>query len=408
MNNKLKELKIERCKKFGVGKKISNQIWIHKNYILDVIDNSIYKEYLKELPNNYEFNLLRVDLKINEIAFINSPDFDSSQEPLVGSSIRITKDNNNYKLSKIQNPPNDPLIYHHKWLFVKDDYKNFNIKESKKRSIEWKEKLGIDRAVSSRIGRLSFWNNWLENNNLGSRIMEEKNVTDFLSQKVSDENISDIWDIYTNNNIEQSVSSAKTSRIQTPRSLGFIKEQELNKNTPILLDIGCGIGSERFSKELNDIGVEYFGCDPFNKNQKDNLTSIKKCMNGKSDLVTLNSVLNTIPEQNIWLNVLKQAENALNSDTGILTTVIYEGEKLASEKKNDLENNIKTPLTPIKTRDGWQNRMKTSEYLPVIKSVFPNSRLVSIKNGKAIISSKNPRLDLSIYDKSQKKIKNKP
>lgn len=59
-------------------------------------------------------------------------------------------------------------------------------------------------------------------------------------------------------------------------------------------------------------------------------------------------------------------------------------------------------MTPIKTRDGWQNRMKTAEYLPEVEKVFPNSKLISIPNGKAIVASKNPNLDLTLYDKKKR------
>lgn len=170
MNELLKKLKISRNKAYGVGKKISNQIWIHKNYISDFMSETDFFLFSNSLPNDYEFNILRIDLKKNEIAFIYSPDFDKSNEPLVGSSYRVQKNDNKFNLSKIQNPPKDPLIYHHKWLFVKDDYTGFNIKESKERSIEWKTKLGINKDITSRIGRCSFWDKWLIENKLKSRI----------------------------------------------------------------------------------------------------------------------------------------------------------------------------------------------------------------------------------------------
>ena len=85
---------------------------------------------------------------------------------MVGNSLRVKKEDEEFVISKIQESPKNPLIYHHKWLFVKDDYKGFNVDESKQRSIDWKTKLGVDRVLTSKIGRLSFWNNWLNENNL--------------------------------------------------------------------------------------------------------------------------------------------------------------------------------------------------------------------------------------------------
>lgn len=403
MEEKLKELKITRHKETDVGKKMGNDIWFHKDYINDFMSEKDYAKYLEVVPKNYSFNILRFNTKTQEIAFIDSPDFDQNHEPLVGKVLRIFNEEGQFYSSKIKEPDDNSLIYHHKWLFVKDDYKGFNVEESKKRSIEWKEVLGVDKSISSRIGRVEFWNNWLQENNLPEREIDLA-VINYLQDKIEkeDNTIDQVWDIYTQNNIEQSVSSAKTARIQIPRSYKFIEEQKLNENKPILLDIGCGIGNKEFSEKLNNLGVQYHGCDPFNQTQENNLKSIKTCMNGKADLVTLNSVLNTIPEKEVWNGILKQAENALNPETGLLTVVIYEGEKLSSEKKREKEEEIKIEMTPIKTRDGWQNRMKTAEYLPEVKKVFPNSRLISIPNGKAIVASKNPNLDLTLYDKKKR------
>ena len=50
-----------------------------------------------------------------------------------------------------------PQIYHHKWLFVKDDYKGFDVEESKKRSIKW---LSVsDKINMSKIGYKNYWEN---------------------------------------------------------------------------------------------------------------------------------------------------------------------------------------------------------------------------------------------------------
>ena len=47
-----------------------------------------------------------------------------------------------------------PQIYHHKWLFVTDDYPGFDVEESKNRSRKWVSLPNIDY---SRIGYKKFW-----------------------------------------------------------------------------------------------------------------------------------------------------------------------------------------------------------------------------------------------------------
>jgi len=45
-------------------------------------------------------------------------------------------------------------IYHHKWLFVANDYTGFSVGESRNRSIAW---MGLENVDKSRIGRKGYW-----------------------------------------------------------------------------------------------------------------------------------------------------------------------------------------------------------------------------------------------------------
>ena len=175
MNKELDVLKIKRDKKFGVGKKMGNQLWFHKEYAKEIIGKELYSEFISQFKNAFEFEVIRWEEKKNEIAFIESVDFLNSKEPLVGRVQRIQKENNEFIFGKLMNQQKDPLIYHHKWLFVKDDFVGFSVEQSKKRSIEWKSVAGVDRQLSSKIGRLSFWDNWINENKLNKRVDDDLN-----------------------------------------------------------------------------------------------------------------------------------------------------------------------------------------------------------------------------------------
>ena len=54
--------------------------------------------------------------------------------------------------------PLDPYIYHHKWLFVAEDYSGFDVSASRVRSQCWVALTGIDR---SKIGRKSYWEQYV-------------------------------------------------------------------------------------------------------------------------------------------------------------------------------------------------------------------------------------------------------
>ena len=412
----LKKLNIKRDAKIGVGKKMGNHIWVHKDYVTDLMHKEDYNLFHQALPEDFDFTIIRYDTKKNEIAFIECNDFDTANEPTVGAIYRVNIDNDTVNLSKILNPPKDPLIYHHKWCFVKDDYIGFDVHKSQERSFEWKSVLGVNKEISNKIGRLSFWDNWLEDQNLSSRMPIKNNIKNKetvslwgvyskigLNQTISDEVV-----LTQNDGTEvvQAVSSSKTARAQLPKTAKTINLIKLDNKNPILLDVGCGSGNQKFKDHITELNIDYNGCDLYNQTIENNLLSISKCKDGKSDIVTLNNVLNTIAEEGVRKSVLEQCENAI-SDNGAVLIAIYEGEKNPQERKQEKETGVKLDkLTAIKTRDGWQNRMKTSEYLDEVKAVFPNVELMNINGVKLIVASKNT--DLSLKNKFISTVKNKP
>ena len=84
------------------------------------------------------------------MSFIQSDDFDESDEPTVGD-VYTVKANGSvvYRRASV-----DPWIYDHKWLFVADAYTGFDVEASKERSGRW---LALDDIDYRRIGKRSFW-----------------------------------------------------------------------------------------------------------------------------------------------------------------------------------------------------------------------------------------------------------
>lgn len=159
MQEKLKELGLIRYPISNVGKRIRNHLWVHINY-LDCISSSLSSHPVwSQLPTDARPAIARINLKNwNELTLIECDDFDSVQEPTVGRSFSLKSDQT---LRVVEPPANNPLIYHHKWLFVRDDYAGFNVVTSKQRSLSWRAIAGQDRQLSSRIGRKDFWVTWL-------------------------------------------------------------------------------------------------------------------------------------------------------------------------------------------------------------------------------------------------------
>lgn len=407
----------------NVGKKIDKNIWFHKSYVNDFLNASEFDKFIKNLPEDFKYQIIRYNEKDNEMLFIKASDFDTSHEPIIEDAYKVKKENDSYKVSYSKANEKNPLIYHHKWLFVKDDYQGFNVQESKERSFEWKSVLGINKTLSNKIGRLDFWDEWLNENNLEKRTgnkMNEKELKDidkddsilnFIEKKAKEklDDTLNVWDIYLENKVEQSETSAKTARVQVPRSVKLIEAYGLSEEYKKVLDIGCGSGNKPNAEAITALGMDYKGCDPFNKPKEENLKVLKERWQGQTDLVTLNNVLNTVPEKEVRQGILKQAKDAMKKDSGLLMVVVYEGEKTKEEKELEKKTGERiTDLSPIKTRDGWQNRMKTQDYMEEIKEVFPNSLMVTKNGSKAIVASKDPELNLELMFKQSQKRKMRP
>lgn len=149
----------QRDKEFGVGKRMAEGFYVHKQYE-NVLPQEEMKKAKSALPEDFDYTIVKYNHKNGNFTFTHSPDWNTADEPIVGDAYLIKAGEKPKKIVQQQ----DPWIYHHKWNFVKDDYKGFDVEKSKERSNFWSS-LPID-IDSSRIGKKSYW---------------QKNVLDYIS-----------------------------------------------------------------------------------------------------------------------------------------------------------------------------------------------------------------------------------
>lgn len=137
----LKTLKgsvVKRSPKYGVGKEIGGQIYFHKNYVDQVCPDlySVALEILQKERPDFEFNCLMYDKKKPEtLRFDEAPDFDTAREPMPGKMIAVNT--STYELTERYSNQ----IWHHKWLWVLDDYEGFDVQASYEWSKTWLQKI---------------------------------------------------------------------------------------------------------------------------------------------------------------------------------------------------------------------------------------------------------------------------
>lgn len=152
----LKTLKgsiIKRSTKYGVGKEIGSQIYFHKDYVDDICPHlyELARDILEEEYPDFSYNCLMYDKKKPDtLRFDEAPDFNTSREPMPGNMLSV-----NTSTRKITERFS-PQIWHHKWLWVKDDYTGFDVEESYNWSKRWLEK------ISSPSGYMHKWKSELK------------------------------------------------------------------------------------------------------------------------------------------------------------------------------------------------------------------------------------------------------
>lgn len=145
---------------FEAGKKIGDKVWIHRT-VAQKYSNKIDLNFMKQ--TDFDYDVVRFDLKTRQVTCFKCDDFDGFSEPSILRGMSVHNG-----IQKYYTAPKDPLIYHHKWLFVPQDYQGFDVEQEIKRSIEWKSVIGKNKDISSRIGRLSYW----------VKIMDELGIND--------------------------------------------------------------------------------------------------------------------------------------------------------------------------------------------------------------------------------------
>lgn len=125
---------IKRSTKYGVGKEIGGDIYVHKDYAPEVVPSSCWHNALEILDKTYpdfQYNCVRWSPKTLKASFQEAPDFDTAREPVVGDYITVDCRNGSISTG------HSNYIWHSKWLWVRNDYDGFNVADSWNWSRRW-------------------------------------------------------------------------------------------------------------------------------------------------------------------------------------------------------------------------------------------------------------------------------
>ena len=153
----LKGSKIRRSTKAGVGKEMGGCIYFHRDYIYKVskamsTKQAVWFSHCRRAIVDTEiadrFNVVKFEWLTGKTTFFACDDFDDVHEPSVGWFVTVWPTGRTRE-------SNSPMLWHHKWLFVDDDYTRFDVEEAYQRSAKW---LALPEIEMSRIGQAAYWN----------------------------------------------------------------------------------------------------------------------------------------------------------------------------------------------------------------------------------------------------------
>jgi hypothetical protein len=255
--------------KYGVGKEIGGCVYVHKMYADLFPDINGYLIRLNEVAPNFEFNIIKYCGSKDSVSFLNSPNFDTADEPTITDYVVVNRDGSHKK-------GKSNTIYHHKWLFVRDDYPNFDVDEAFARSRDWLQLPDID---FTRIGKPEVWNKFLDQS-------REKLPSTFKFESVSN-------CYYDGPPLE---TGSTSTNFPVAPAIKWLEKKGLVDTSDTVLDYGAGKYA-RNANHLRSVGIKTYAFDPYNGYSEDGWTEVSTALpNMKFDVGFSAFVLNVVPK----------------------------------------------------------------------------------------------------------------
>jgi SAM-dependent methyltransferase len=341
-----------------IGKHMPGDRYLHKDYLPEGIREQVERSK-SLLPEGHTYNIVKLG-KDGSISFINSPDFDTSDEPIVGDAYKVSRDG---KVTRTKQKA-DPQIYHHKWQMVGNDYKGFDVQKAKERSQFWTEhpaflrKMSEEYRLSSKIGTKSKWDEVLK------YIDDPINATDAgIPEK------------------DENYHPEKTSinKDKLPAGITTALRTNLIPQNALVLDYGGGsFDNGKDEIEAKVPGSQVYVYDPYSREKSHNDGVMDVFKNQKADIVMNHNVLNVIADPDERSEVLQNAFSHLK-EGGKLLISVYIGEG----------NNKPRKVPQPGGGWNWQENRKTKEYIPEIQAALPDTT-ISTKGQLIIVTKNNP------------------
>ena len=163
---------IYRCKRgpHGIGKVIDKSKWVHRSALPSLSEGeqilvSKALDILKiHLPPPDIDIIVKINISEGLVTFTHSSDWKAATEPICGDMVGVKGLYSDRPAIFHRKQKGVPNIYHHKWMFVDDDYSGFDVKEAMEWSETWENHpivkellMDKDEHFRLKIGRQDYW-----------------------------------------------------------------------------------------------------------------------------------------------------------------------------------------------------------------------------------------------------------
>ena len=323
----------------SVGKNVGGQVYLHRAYATDVIPQDVLtsaEEILQREHPDFGYVCVMYDRKNGTVRFDEAPDFDTAREPIPGNYVIVDPSTGKTKTGY------SDYIWHHKWMWVKNDYKGFDVAESWNWSKAW---LSVLRDTGDKVANRGVANGSGHGTANWDRQLEYFGLP---LDAAGDRRFS----------VEQKFTSEDTSIPQTASTFTNFKFPAGSR----ILDYGGG----QYNLAKEAIELAYGGAvtlevvDAFNRTSRHNERILSAFEDDPADIVTVNNVLNVIQEPSVRKHVAEEAKRYV-APGGIVYFCFY---------KADESDRITKANKGNEKRSSYQTGMPTESYIPELKQVF--------------------------------------
>lgn len=137
--------------KFPIGKVIGGKVYMHVKYI-DTLPSPEQARIALRASGLRDARALSYDPKNEIYMFSVAPDFDRASEPAPRKSVKVEMDGDD--VDEVSPAKDITQIWHHKWMWVDDNYKGFDVRGSYEWSKTWTAKMKKPASGSLRIWKV--------------------------------------------------------------------------------------------------------------------------------------------------------------------------------------------------------------------------------------------------------------